>query len=492
MAANRPLLCVTVTAPTTADLCRKRDEVADADLVELRLDSVSDPNAAGALAGRRTPVIVTCRPTWEGGYFSGPEDVRRRILADAMSLGAEYVDLEWRAHFDDLIRETDGRRIVLSSHDFDGIPSDLAARAQAMRSTGAEVVKIAATTRELGDCVPLFDLGAQIGRHSRLVVIGMGDAGLSTRVLAGRFGSAWTYAGSEHQVGQLAADDLLKTYRFRTLSDSTYLYGLVGRPVTHSVSPAMHNAAFVATNRDAVYLPLPAASAGDFVAFARALGVKGASVTVPYKVDMLDHVDEVDAIGRRIGAINTVNATDGRWLGGNTDAMAFLEPLEARVPLKGAAASVLGAGGAARAVAVALTGSGAHVRIHARNAQQAGRVAGLAAAKTGPWPPDKGTWDVLINCTPVGMHPAVHETPIPAELLTGTCVYDLIYNPTTTQLLRDAKVAGCQTIGGLEMLVGQAQEQFRWWTGARPPVGVMREAALKRLAEFARDEHYVV
>jgi len=139
-----------------------------------------------------------------------------------------------------------------------------------------------------------------------------------------------------------------------------------------------------------------------------------------------------------------------------------------------------------------LAASGARVRVHARNRQQAEAVAGLSAAETGPWPPEKGSWDVLINCTTVGMHPHVDETPLPAELLTGKYVYDLIYNPTTTRLLREAKVAGCQTIGGLEMLVGQAQEQFQWWTGSRPPAGVMREAALKRLAEFARDEHYIV
>lgn len=489
---NRPLLCVTVTAPTTADLRRARDEVADADLVELRLDTVSDPDVAGALEGRRTPVIVTCRPIWEGGAFTGPEEQRRRILSEALALGAEYVDVEWRAKFDDLLSVTNGRRIVLSSHDFEGVPKDLAARAQAMRATGAEVVKIAAAVRQLSDCVPLLDLGAQAGGQHKLVVIGMGEAGLATRVLAGRFGSAWSYAGANRAIGQLTADELLKDYRFRTLSDASDLYGLVGRPIAHSVSPAMHNAAFMAAHLDAVYLPLPATSAADFVAFARAIGLKGASVTVPYKVDMLDAVDEVYSVARRIGAINTIKMDEGRWLGGNTDATSFLQPLENRVPLKGVTAAVLGAGGAARAVAIALAASGARVRVHARNRQQAEAVAGLSAAETGPWPPEKGSWDVLINCTTVGMHPRVDETPLSADLLTGKYVYDLIYNPTTTRLLREAKLAGCQTIGGLEMLVGQAQEQFQWWTGSRPPAGVMREAALKRLAEFARDEHYIV
>ena len=254
----------------------------------------------------------------------------------------------------------------------------------------------------------------------------------------------------------------------------------------------MHNAAFAAMRRDAVYLPFPAASAEDFVTFARAFGVKGASVTTPYKVAMLDHLDEVYSVARRIGAINTVHVAAGRWLGGNTDATAFLQPLHNRVPLEGSTAAVIGAGGAARAVAVALASSGARVRVHARNREQAEGVAVLASAEVGPWPPEPHSWDLLINCTPIGMHPRVDETPIAADQLTGGYVYDLIYNPTTTRLIREARRAGCQTIGGLDMLVAQAEEQFQWWTGMRPPAGVMREAALKRLAEFARDENYVV
>src|SRR5471030_949894 len=209
---SKPLLCVTVTGATTAELRQKRDAVVDADLVELRLDSVSDPSVAGALAGRRTPVIVTCRPVWEGGGFSGSEDDRKRILADALALGAEYVDIEWRARFDDLISQVGGRRIVLSTHDFHGVPMDLLARVHAMRSTGAEVIKIAATLTCLRDALSLLDLGAQSGRQSAFILIGMGDYGLATRVLAGRFGSVWAYAGTVKEVGQLTAQALVKDY----------------------------------------------------------------------------------------------------------------------------------------------------------------------------------------------------------------------------------------------------------------------------------------
>jgi len=489
---SRPLLCVTVTAETTADLRAKRDAVGDADLVELRLDTVRDPSAAAALEGRRRPVIVTCRPTWEGGSFAGSEEERKRILAEALSLGAEYVDIEWRAGFDDLIARTRGRRIVISSHDFDGLPIDLAARAHAMRSTGAEVVKIAAQMKSLSDCLPLLALGAQRSGTGAQVLIGMGPYGAATRVLAGRFGSAWTYAGGVQEIGQLTAASLLDDFQFRAITDSTQIYGIAGGSVGHSVSPWMHNAAFRASRIDAVYVPMPAVSADDFLAFARAIGIKGASVTIPFKVALFDAIDEVYSVARRIGAINTIRVEGTRWIGGNTDASGFLEPLQQRVLLTGLRVAVLGAGGAARAVVVALGSTECSVRLHARDRAKAEEVAVLTSVDIGPWPPEPGSWDVLVNCTPVGMYPRVDDTPLPATDLTGRYVYDLIYNPTTTRLLREAEAVGCQPIGGLEMLVAQAREQFEWWTGTKPRPGVMKEAAQKRLAEFVHDENHVV
>jgi 3-dehydroquinate dehydratase/shikimate dehydrogenase len=480
-----------VTAATTAELRQRRDAVPDADVIELRLDTVSDPSAAGALVGRRRPVVVTCRPTWEGGSFTGSEEERKRILADAIALGAEYVDIEWRARFDDLIERSGGRGIVLSVHDFHGVPADLTERVHAMRSTGAEVVKIAAAMSGLSDCVPLLELGARHGHDGGLVLIGMGPYGLATRVLAGRFGSIWTYAGALREIGQLSARTLLKDYRFRAVTDSTEVYGVAGGSVVHSVSPAMHNAALRFARIDAVYLPFPAASAQDFHTFGRALRISGASVTIPLKVSLFDHVDEVYSVARRIGAINTVRVSEGRWVGGNTDVVGFLEPLVG-VSLTGLRASVLGAGGAARAVTVALASSGCSVKVHARNRTQAEDVAVLTSADVGPWPPDPGSWDLLINTTPIGMYPHVDDTPIAKEHLTGKYVYDLVYNPSVTRLLREAATMGCDTIGGLEMLVAQAREQFQWWTGTKPQAGVMRAAAVERLAEFARDENHVV
>ena len=490
---GKPLLVVTVTASTTVELRQRRDSVVDADLIELRLDGVSDLDVAGALAGRKRPVIVTCRPTWEGGLFHGSEEERRRILGDALTLGADYVDVEWRAGFADLIEQTGGRRIVLSFHDFLSVPPDLVAILRAMQTCGAEIVKLATRANRLTDCLPLLTLHEAAGGVGRLVLIAMGEAGLASRVLAARFGSVWTYAGQLTEVGQVGPGELLQQYRLRSLDGCTDVYGLVGSPVSHSVSPAMHNAAFQAAGNDAVYLPLPAADVDDFVTFARAMKLKGASVTIPYKVELWARVDERDEAADRIGAINTVRITNGRWLGRNTDASGFLQPLLAcGEPLRGTRVAILGAGGSARAVTVALSGTGAELTLHTRQQERARGLAALVAARTGPWPPAPGSWDVLVNCTPVGMYPHVTESPVPAASLTGDLVYDLVYNPSVTRLLHDAAARGCRTIGGLDMLVAQAAEQFAWWTGAEPEPGVMRAAAINRLSEFSADANHVV
>ena len=488
-------LCVTVTAPTMADLRRARDAVVDADLVELRLDSVRDPDVSAALENRRRPVLITCRPTWEGGSFAGSEEERRRLLRDALAAGAEHVDIEARAGFDDLLSAPNRSRIVWSAHDFEGVPADLDARVRSMMATGVDTVKVAVKTARLADCVTLLEVASRLHDASdrqSLVLLGLGEHGAITRVLPSRFHSRWTYAGTLADVGQITPAALLNGYRFRDLGPETMLYGIAGSPVAHSVSPAMHNAAFQAAGLDGVYLPLPAVDVDDFVAFARAFGLRGASVTIPHKIAIRDRIDETSELAARIGAVNAIRVDGSKWLGDNTDAAGFLEPLRDRLPLTGVRAALLGAGGAARGVAIALATSGARVSVHARRPEQAAEVAALVSGSVGAWPPARGGWDLLVNCTPNGMHPDVERTPLDAEHLGPGTVYDLVYNPQTTRLLKEADCAGCATIGGLGMLVGQAQQAFEWWTGVRPSAAIMRAAAVNRLLEFEPYEHHVV
>lgn len=479
-------LCIVVLAESMADLRRQRDAAADADLIELRLDTVRDVDVEGALAGRTRPIIVTCRPSWEGGQFQGSEEERHRILARALALGADYVDVEWKAGFADLLQPATRARVVLSSHDFEQLPADLGERARAMHASGAGVVKIAGLATRLSDAARLLEVARTFeSAGGQRVFIAMGPLGEVSRVCAARFGSAWSYAGAVPGIGQIAPRTLVEQYRFKSITTATRIFGIVGRPVTHSVSPAMHNAAFRDAGVDAVYLSFPAVDADDFVTFARALGVSGASVTIPYKVALAERANDVDPLARRIGAINTLRMGRDGWEAKNTDITGFLRPLRDRgVRLDGCRVAVLGSGGSARAVVVGLSTAGALVTIHARNSGRARALAAEGGAQAGEWPPARGSWDLLVNCTPLGMYPDVVATPVPAESLGGGLVYDLVYNPLDTRLLREAGAAGCATIGGLDMLVAQAQDQFEWWVGTRPDADVMRAAALSRLAEF--------
>jgi 3-dehydroquinate dehydratase / shikimate dehydrogenase len=472
----KPLLVIVASAPTMAELRRRRDAaaLAGADLVELRLDSVADPDVSAALAGRKSPVIVTCRPEWEGGAFKDSEAERRRMLECALQQGAEYVDVESKAAFaSDLIAATGGKRIVLSSHDFAGVPTDLIERVRGMRAAGAEIVKVAVMARSLSDNIHLL----QLERAANTVLIGMGAAGAPSRVLAAHFHSLWSYAGEGYAPGQISAARMLEEFRFREITDQTAIYGVVGSPLTHSVSPAMHNAAFRAAGIDAVYLPMVASSAEDFTIFATALGVQGVSITIPYKVALFERADHADDLSRKVGAVNTYRRDALRWEARNTDVSGFLAPLKGRLDLRGARAAILGAGGSARAVAVALASAGSVVTVYGRNRGKAKDVAALAGGAVAAFPVAANSWDLLVNTTPVGMFPNVDDTPFEGAF-DGRVVYDLVYNPMETRLLKEAAVAGCQTLGGLDMLVAQAEDQSEWWIGKRPPAGLMKQAAL--------------
>ena len=480
------LLCETVTGQSMADLRAARD-AAVADMVEVRLDGIADLDVAGALQGRSKPVLVTCRPEWEGGRFTGAEEARHRILAEALARGAEFVDVEWatlhgihKPRFDDIVR-TDPSRIVVSSHDFTGVPLDVEARAADMRSYGAAVIKIAVMPHALRETLPLL----AIAREGGAVVVGMGDAGVPTRLLAARYGSRWSYAGNGIAPGQIPAQRMLTQFRFRNITPSTRIFGVVSSTALHSFSPLMHNAAFAADGIDAVYVPLQTTEFGDFDEFAAALGVEGVSVTIPFKGDALRAASRADDLTREVGAANTLRratASGGQdgWEATNTDVAGFLAPLDEAFgrPLAEARASVIGGGGSARAVVVALLSRGAHVSVHTRRRDQAQAVTEALGAQIGAWPipPD---WDLLVNCTPLGSPTLRDESPLPGGPFNGEIVYDVTYGTGESRLLREAAAAGCRTLDGLPMLVAQAERQFEWWIGRPPRPGVMRSAVIK-------------
>ena len=465
-------ICETVTASTMTDLRQARDRATGADLVELRLDGLRDIDVAGALNGRTKPVIVTCRPTWEGGAFKGSEAERLRILSDAIRLGAEFVDVEWRADRSSL-PAGDHTRLVLSLHDFGGLPGDLAEVSKSMRGAAkGGVIKIAVATTTPRDCVRLRDM---TGRGSEQVVIGMGGAGVISRVCPWLFDSSWTYGGTAAP-GQTSVADLVDVYRVRDTGSATKIYILIGAPLAHSASPSMLNAAFAATKTDAVYTSMETRDANAFLQAAEALGISGASITAPLKSGWTERGVDVDDVGHAVGAINTLKRVGRTWAGRNFDVDGFLAPFRRRaVALGGLRGGVIGAGGAARAVAWALKREGASVSLCARRLESAAALASDLGVEVTPWPPS-AHFDVLINATPVGTWPDSDRSP--AECAAGTrFAYDLVYNPADTKWLRHARSIGAETIGGLEMLIAQAESQFTFWTGEAAPAGVMERAA---------------
>jgi 3-dehydroquinate dehydratase / shikimate dehydrogenase len=460
-----------VTGPSMAQLVADRDR-ATGDVVELRLDLVDAPDVQGALEGRKKPVIVTCRAAWEGGGFAGSEEDRIDLLAEAVAYGAEFVDIEARADRRRLPTLGD-TRLIVSFHDFSGFPDDLDSRVASMRSSPHDIVKVAVTASRLRDCVRLRDLMASDLPH---IAIAMGGAGQLTRLFPTAFGSLFTYGGKTAP-GQVSAADLRDVFRVPAQTNATKLYGVAGFPLKHSASPAMHNPALASCGIDGVYVPFETADAADLLAVADAFGVQGLSVTAPLKTDTYARVSSADPVAREIGAINTLRPVADGWEGRNFDVAGFLSPFDqASRDLSFQRAVVLGAGGAARTAVWALRSRGAKVSVSARNAAKARVLANEFGTDLGPWPPEPG-WNLLVNTTPVGTWPASSDMPIDATAVRGDCVYDLIYNPTETALLHAARASGAETIGGLEMLVGQACLQFEWWTGQPAPRAIMFRAA---------------
>ena len=476
---NRALLCETVTADTITALRAARDAATLGDLVELRMDGVRDLDVAGALEGRARPVVVTCRARWEGGRFEGSEEERKAILTRALVLGAEFVDVEWRAGFQDLIA-ADPARVVVSHHVFDGVPGDLTDRVRAMRATGAGTIKVAVLAARLSDTNRLAAIGAEGGA----VVIGMGESGLPSRLLATRYGSRWTYAGNGVAPGQIPARRMVEVFRFRDVGPDTRVFGVVSRTALHSLSPVMHNRAFAAARIDAVYVPLQTDDFDDFLTFANAVDVHGASVTIPFKLDALRAARRCEGVATEVGAANTLRRSGADWEAANTDVDGFLAPLRGDTArgLDGRRASVLGAGGSARAVVVGLRRLGFDVTLHARRTAQAREVATMLGCAVGPWPPTEGSWDVLVNTTPLGGANRRDESPVPGGPFGGGLVYDLTYGAGDSMLLREARASGCRVLDGLPMLVAQAERQFEWWTGQPPLPGLMADAAREALA----------
>jgi 3-dehydroquinate dehydratase/shikimate dehydrogenase len=384
------------------------------------------------------------------------------------------------------MEEMSGRGLIVSHHDLEGTPDDLDRLYERMSRLGADIVKIAVTPLSVADVGRLLAFAARVAGAGGppLIPLALGPMGIITRVVAGRYGAPFTYAapeaGAEAAPGQLPLDQMARLFRARSVGRATRVYGVLGRQVTRSLSPALHNPAFEACGLDAVYVPLQAEALGPFLRALPDLGLSGFSVTQPYKVEIVPHLDEVDETAAACGSVNTVTCEGGRLRGATTDGAGVVGPLRRRLELRDRRVVIMGAGGAARSAALALRGEGARVTVVARDLARAAAVAEAARCAHGALDDlARYAWDVLINATPVGSHAQPDVSPVPAALhRPGTVVFDMVNDPLETPLLREAQQAGCTIVDGLEMLLAQAVLQFERWTGRPAPLEAMKSAAL--------------
>ncbi len=494
-------LCTAIVGQSPDELFQKAaNALRDNNFLEFRLDYLPDPTSAipalkTFLADHPTATaIATCRRSSDGGKYSGKLLNELDILIKAADAGCQIVDLPLqsaealkRPDFDRL-RQTNAA-ILLSYHDF-SLTKDLEQIAARAQQFDPDFIKIVPTAKHLSDNLLLIRFLEKMQDSANIVGICMGDAGIISRVLGVRAGSAFTFAaaneGDETAPGQITARALLDTYRIDQVDAATKVYGVAGNPVLHSLSPLMLNTAFRRETINAVYLALQTNRIQDLLKLVHEIPLQGFSVTMPLKTQLLPFLEHTDALTAKIGACNTVlRAQDGKLYGFNTDVAGIIIPLERRLSnLKGIRALILGAGGAARAAIFGLKDKGAEVHILNRTLETAQKVARQAGAKVIKRDQLlKAEFDVIVNATPVGMVGGKSGSPLSAEELRTTFVFDLVYNPVETALLRLARKANLSVITGVEMFVQQGARQFEIWTGKPAPEDEMLRIVMHSLRQ---------
>jgi len=495
-----PRVCVAVIGSDASELMEKAEGlVRDNTFLEFRLDYLPRPALALPKIKQfmeyhpHVVAIATCRRAASGGKFRGSIVSQLDILTKAAASGCQLVDLELQSAAkckrEQLQRLRTRVALILSYHDFRATKK-LEETLQKMVALSADFYKIVATATMLHDNVTMMKfLEKNSDKHS-LIGLCMGEQGIISRVLGVRAGSVFTF-GSVSEVektapGQVTAQELRSTYRIEQVDAATRVYGVAGDPVAHSLSPAIMNAALRRETVNGVYLALHAKTLKDLLACVRDIPIHGLSITMPYKEVILSHLDNTDSHTTKIGACNTVvRAQDGNLYGFNTDTAGVVRPLERRITIEQAKILVLGAGGAARAAVYGLKERGAEVYVLNRTPGPAQKLARSARARTIKRADlKKLSFDVIINATPVGMG-NTRESPLNENEIKARYVFEMVYDPPETRLMKLAKAAGAEVIPGIEMFVQQAARQFEIWTGKPAPWDEMLFVVTKAMAERA-------
>jgi len=498
LAMRLPRVCLALSGDTIEDMLAISESMArDNPFIEFRLDYLKQPVAALSRISRflethqYVTAIGTCRRVENGGKFKGSLASQLEVLGKAHAAGCQLLDLELesalKAKPEAIARLRSHAGLILSFHDFSATRK-LDETLGKMVKIPADFYKVVSTATSLSDNVTMMKfLQARSGEHS-LVGLCMGEQGIISRVLGVRAGSVFTFGAVNAELktapGQISARDLRGIYRIDQVDAATRIYGVAGDPVGHSLSPVIMNAALRRENVNGVYLPLHAKTLKDLIHCVREIPLHGLSITMPYKQAILPFLDNTDAHTSKIGACNTVvRGQDGKLYGFNTDVAGILRPLEQRISIENAKVLVLGAGGAARAAVFGLKERGAEVWVLNRTsikAQKLARQAKAHAIKRADL--RKVAFDVMINATPVGMG-NTSDCPLKDAEIQARVVFDMVYDPVETHLLKVARSQGISVIPGVEMFVQQAARQFEIWTGKPAPAGDMLRAVTIALQE---------
>lgn len=501
-------VCVAIIGSTPAEMVEKAHEaVRENTFLEFRLDYLANPLTAlpklKQFLSERSEVtaIATCRRAATGGKFKGAIAAELEVLEKAANAGFHLVDVELqtaesmkKGQLDKL--RAHGAALIISYHDFVAT-KDLDGIFERIQPFQPEFVKVVSTAKHLSDNVTMMRFLERTRDLASMIGIVMGEQGIISRVLGLRAGSAFTFAsatvGEETGPGQIAVRTLNETYRIDQLDAATKVYGVAGNPVKHSLSPLMMNTAFRRETVNGVFLALQTSKVNDLMTLVREVPISGLSVTMPLKGEILKHLERTDPLSEKVGACNTVvRSAEGKLYGFNTDVAAVVRPLERRLALKGAKILVLGAGGAARAAVFGLKEKGAEVFVMNRTPETAQKLARQAKVKTFKRPQlAKAEFDVIINATPAGMLGVKPQSILEAKEINARLVFELVYNPLETPLIKLAREKGIPVVTGVEMFVHQGARQFEIWTGKPAPEEEMLRVvvhALRQQAEIGRNQ----
>jgi 3-dehydroquinate dehydratase / shikimate dehydrogenase len=494
-------VCVAIIGNNPSEMIEKASSVVkETPFLEFRLDYLEKPLLAMPKFKQffedntAATAIATCRRAANGGKFPGNLAAEMEVLTKAAAAGFHIVDLELQSAESlkkaDLhkLRET-GVGLIISYHDF-AATKDLDGIYKRIEPFAPDFVKIVPTAKALIDNVTLIPFLERMNDHTNIIGICMGDAGIISRVLGVRAGSAFTFAaatpGEETGPGQIAARTLIETYRIDQVDAATNVYGVAGNPIRSSLSPIMMNTAFRRETVNAVYLALQTSKLSDLLKLVHEIPIQGVSITTPLKEEILPHLEQTDPLSAKIGAVNTIRLLDGKLYGFNTDVAGIVIPLEKRMSLRGAKILVLGAGGAARAAVFGLRDKGAEVFILNRTPEAAQKLARQSGSKTIKKDAvAKTSFDAIVNATPVGMAGIKAQPILEAKDLNTRYVFDLVYNPLETPLIHMARQKGIPIITGIEMFVQQGARQFEIFTGKPAPEEEMFRVVLHSLRQQA-------